>query len=125
MTISPLAIRTATEPRRLQILQMIWQRERNVGQIAARLPVSVGAVSQHLTKLRASGLVTVRIEGRRRFYRAAREEMGPLAGVLEAFWTDRLQSLKQMAEAAEEERRVARPPQRPRNRRQKWKTIPR
>ncbi len=97
----PPAIRTATEPRRLQILQMIWDRERNVGEIAARLPVSVGAVSQHLAKLRAAGLVTVRADGRQRFYRAARADMGMLGDLLESFWADRLLALKRMAESTD------------------------
>ena len=100
---SPHPIRTATEPRRLQILEMIWDRERNVGEIASLMPVSVGAVSQHLSKLRASGLVTVRADGRRRFYRAAKDDMGMLGDVLESFWEDRLLALKHMAESTESE----------------------
>lgn len=133
-------IRIATEPRRLEILQMIWDRERNVGDIAARLPVSVGAVSQHLSKLHDSGLVTVRSEGRWRFYQAARHEMGMVGEVLEAFWADRLRALKHMAERAEptgaraERANAARstvrrpsrtpePPQQPRDRSQTWKTM--
>lgn len=138
-------IRIATEPRRLEILQMIWDRERNVGDIAARLPVSVGAVSQHLSKLHDSGLVTVRSEGRWRFYQAARHEMGVVGDVLEAFWADRLRALKHMAERAEAEgavpagasaeganaarstvhrpSRTPEPPQQPRDRRRTWKTI--
>ena len=145
-----LMIRIATEPRRLEILQMIWDRERNVGDIAARLPVSVGAVSQHLSKLHDSGLVTVRSEGRWRFYQAARHEMGMVGDVLEAFWADRLRALKHMAEGAEAvgaeavvaepggpgaeranphraarrgPRRAPNPPQQPRDRRQTWKTM--
>ncbi len=142
---SALMIRIATEPRRLEILQMIWDRERNVGDIAARLPVSVGAVSQHLSKLHDSGLVTVRSEGRWRFYQAARHEMGIVGDVLEAFWADRLRALKHMAEGTEAvvaepaspgaeranphraaqrgPRRAPNPPQQPRDRRQTWKTM--
>ncbi len=117
-------IRIATEPRRLEILQMIWDRERNVGDIAARLPVSVGAVSQHLSKLQYAGLVTVRSEGRWRFYQAARQEMGMVGDVLESFWADRLRALKHMAEGAEGRlRRAHEPPQQPRNRSRTWKTM--
>jgi len=121
---SALMIRIATEPRRLEILQMIWDRERNVGDIAARLPVSVGAVSQHLSKLQYAGLVTVRSEGRWRFYQAARQEMGMVGDVLESFWADRLRALKHMAEGAEGRlRRAHEPPQQPRNRSRTWKTM--
>ena len=97
------SLRTATEPRRLEILELIWDRELGVNEIASRLPVSVAAVSQHLAKLKAAGLVSVRAEGRNRFYRATKEEMGALAVVLESFWKDRLVALKQMAETTEHE----------------------
>ena len=95
------SLRTAMEPRRLRILELIWDRERSVNEIAAELPVSVAAVSQHLSKLRAAGLVSVRADGRWRFYRAAKTDMGALAVVLESFWTDRLDRLKAIAEAEE------------------------
>jgi DNA-binding transcriptional ArsR family regulator len=89
------------EPRRLQILQSIWDEERSVGEIAEALPVSIAAVSQHLAKLRAAGLVTVRAEGRRRFYQATKADMGALAVMLESFWTDRLGALETMAKTME------------------------
>ena len=95
------SIRTAMEPRRLQILELIWDREQSVNEIASRLPVSVAAVSQHLAKLRAAGLVSVRAEGRQRFYRATKADMGALAVVLESFWKDRLHALQQLAESIE------------------------
>ncbi|MDH3272712.1 MAG: metalloregulator ArsR/SmtB family transcription factor [Gemmatimonadota bacterium] len=78
----PDPLRTAVSPRRLEILELIWDDELAVNEIAAQLPVSVPAVSQHLAKLRDAGLVEVRAQGRRRFYRAARESMGPVEAVL-------------------------------------------
>lgn len=90
------------EPRRLEILQLVWDRERSVNEIAAVLPVSVAAVSQHLTKLRVAGLVSVRAEGRHRFYRATKADMGMLAVVLESFWADRMDALKRLAEREED-----------------------
>lgn len=93
--------RIATEPRRLQILQLVWDEERSAGDIASRLPVSFAAVSQHLRKLLDAGLVSVRQEGRHRYYRARRRDLGTLAVALEAMWKDRLSALKEMAEAAE------------------------
>ena len=65
--------------------------------------MSVAAVSQHLAKLRAAGLVSARAEGRKRFYRATKADMGALAVVLESFWTDRLGALKRLAESVERE----------------------
>lgn len=95
----PLAL--VAEPRRRQILQLIWDRELSAGEIAAALPVSFAAVSQHLSKLRAAGLVDVRPEGRHRFYRARRGSMGTLAVYLESMWREKLVDLKRMAEAEE------------------------
>lgn len=88
----------------MQILQLIWDRELSAGDIAARVPVSFAAVSQHLRKLREAGLVSVRRDGRYRYYRARRREMGTLALFIEAMWSDRLEALKDMAERAERER---------------------
>jgi DNA-binding transcriptional ArsR family regulator len=98
-------IRTAMEPRRLQILELIWDHERSVNDIASDLPVSVAAVSQHLAKLRSAGLVAVRSEGRQRFYRATKADMGAMAVVLESFWTDRMDALELLAETVEREAR--------------------
>jgi DNA-binding transcriptional ArsR family regulator len=95
------SLHVASEPRRLQILQLVWDRERSAGEIAGLLPVSFAAVSQHLRKLREADLVTVRREGRYRYYRARKREMGTLAPLLEAMWSDRLDALGRMAEAAE------------------------
>lgn len=94
-------LQLVSEPRRLEILRLIWDRERSVGEIADHLPVSVAAVSQHLAKLKRGGLVRVRQEGRRRFYRARRGDMGTLAVYLESMWAERLERLGEMAEAAE------------------------
>lgn len=90
--------RLATEPRRLEILRLIWDEERSAGEIAAALPVSFAAVSQHLGKLLDAGLVEVRPDGRRRYYRARKRDMGTLAVVLESLWRDRMAALKELAE---------------------------
>lgn len=77
------SILAQTGPRRLQILELIWDRERNVSEIASEVPVSMAAVSQHLSKLKASGLVAVRREGRKRYYIAAPRADDPLGAALE------------------------------------------
>jgi len=92
------------DARRGSILRQCWHRERTAGQIAAELPVTFSAVSQHLKRLRDAGLVSVRRDGRRRWYRADREALGPLAPALEALWST---SLERLAELAEREERRA------------------
>ncbi len=51
--------------------------------------------------LRESGLVTLRQDGKKRFYRADREALGPLAAYLQSMWATRLDTLAELAEAAE------------------------
>src|SRR3954451_14267589 len=72
------------------------------------MPVTFGAVSQHLGVLRAAGFVTVRSAGNHRFYRADRAALGPLAQALEAMWSSSLDRLPPaVAGAAQPPRRRA------------------
>lgn len=93
------AMTTLSEPRRVEILRLVWDQERSAGDIARHFPVTFGAVSQHLARLHQAGLVTRRRAGRQRFYRADRARLGPLATALEAMWRDQLAVLKQLAES--------------------------
>jgi DNA-binding transcriptional ArsR family regulator len=95
------AVRAVAEPRRREILRLCWDRERTAGDIAGHFDVTFGAVSQHLAVLRESGLVAVRQEGTRRYYRADRQALGPLAVYLESLWADQLDTLATLAEQAE------------------------
>lgn len=87
--------------RRLRILHLVWDRELSAGEIAGQVAVSFPAVSQHLAKLREAGLVSVRKEGRHRYYRARRADMGTLAIYLESMWSQKLDNLKTLAEEME------------------------
>lgn len=87
------ALQVIAEPRRRQILAMVWNEEMSAGEIAARFDVTFGAVSQHLTVLRDMGFVTVRKEGNRRLYQADKTGLGPLRQVLEGMWASTLDAL--------------------------------
>jgi DNA-binding transcriptional ArsR family regulator len=89
------------EPSRREILSLLWRGERCASDVAARMPVTFGAVSQHLRVLREAGVLQVRKEGRKRFYRVRREALGPLASALEQMWAQNLRRLKATAEAEE------------------------
>ncbi|MFC9327561.1 ArsR/SmtB family transcription factor [Kitasatospora sp. NPDC057015] len=95
------AVRVVAEPRRREILRLVWDEELSAGEIAERFDVTFGAVSQHLKVLRDAGLVTLRQDGRKRYYRADREAMGPLATYLQTMWATRLDALAELAEQAE------------------------
>ena len=87
------------EPRRREILRLVWDRERTVGEIVVHINRSFGAVSQHLAILRDAGFVTVRKDGNRRYYRADQEGLGELRAVLEAMWASTLDRLAGTIEA--------------------------
>ncbi len=61
---------------------------RSVGELAAEMPVSQPAVSQHLRVLRDARLVDVRQEGTRRIYRVSSTGLEILRAYVESFWTD-------------------------------------
>src|SRR5688500_4496655 len=102
------------DPTRREILRLVWDGERSAGEIAERFPVTFGAVSQHLGVLRSAGFVTVRPDGNRRYYRADRRALGPLAQVLEAMWSASLDRLTAAVEAEPNPSRTAKRPGRTR-----------
>jgi DNA-binding transcriptional ArsR family regulator len=71
---------------------------RPVGEIAAGLPVSRPAVSQHLRVLKEAGLVTERKEGTRRLYRIDPDGLRDLRAYLDSFWEQALAGFKVAAE---------------------------
>ena len=103
-------------PRRREILQLVWDRERPAGEIHRALGggISFGAVSQHLAVLESAGLVERRAQGRFRLYAARRADLGHLGRWLEQMWDDALASLKRHSEAEEPERKPRRPGRRER-----------
>jgi DNA-binding transcriptional ArsR family regulator len=92
------ALQVVAEPRRREILRLVWTKELAAGEIAARFDVSFAAVSQHLGVLRDAGFVSVRRDGRARFYRADRKALGPLRTTLEKMWGASLDRLVTLVE---------------------------
>jgi DNA-binding transcriptional ArsR family regulator len=93
------ALQVIAEPRRREILALVWDRELPASDIAAYFDVTFGAVSQHLAILRDAEFVTVRKDGNRRFYRADQDSLGPFKEVLETMWVETLQNLSGSIEA--------------------------
>jgi len=94
-------LRAVASPRRREILRLVWDQEMAAGDIARHFDISWPAVSQNLAVLRASGAVVERRDGKRRFYRTDQQRLGPLADVVRAMWSERLDVLAELAEQAE------------------------
>ncbi|HYR62703.1 MAG TPA: metalloregulator ArsR/SmtB family transcription factor [Actinomycetota bacterium] len=98
------------EPRRRRLVELCWDGERSVNDLhAAMEDISLGAVSQHLGRLREAGLVQVRADGRWRWYRADREHFEALRLPLEAMWTASLDRLGALARDGDAEREKGKP----------------
>lgn len=87
------------EPRRREILRLVWDDELSAGEIANRFDITFGAVSQHLGVLRDAGFVSVRRAGNRRYYRTDKSGLGPLRPALEQMWKQTLDELAGAIEA--------------------------
>lgn len=91
-------LRAIAEPRRQEILRLVWGRERAAGAIAAHFEISRPAVSKHLRVLREAGLVVERRAGTQRLYRARPERLADARRLLESYWDEGLAAIKQAAE---------------------------
>lgn len=89
------------EPVRQQIVERLARQPMAVGDLAALLPVTRPAVSQHLKVLKEAKLVRDRAEGTRRIYFIDPVGFGQIRGWLDRFWDE---SLAAYAEAAERNR---------------------
>ena len=85
---------------RRAILDLLTERPRAVGELAAQLPVSRPAVSLHLRVLRDAGLVRDTAAGTRRIYRLDPAGLTLLRTYLDRLWAGALASFAEAAEAA-------------------------
>lgn len=86
------------DPTRLQVLERLRDGPRTVSEIAAGLPVSRPAVSQHLRALKDAGLVRDEARGTARIYRIHADGLRELRDWLDTFWDDALARFKDYAE---------------------------
>ncbi len=88
------AFQALGDPTRREIFERLAARPQAVGELAAGLPVSRPAVSQHLRVLRSSGLVTDRPAGRRRIYQVDPSGLSAMRSCLDGLWEQALESFK-------------------------------
>jgi DNA-binding transcriptional ArsR family regulator len=99
-TLSALA-----DPTRRRVVDLLRERPRKAGELATAFGVSAPAMSRHLRVLRTHGLVEeTRTEDdrRARVYRLRPERFAELSDWLaevETFWTEQLDSFKQLVDS--------------------------
>ena len=98
------ALAVLADPTRRKVFERLRTGPRAVNALAAGLPVSRPAVSQHLRVLKEAGLVEERSEGVRRIYSVRREGLAELRDWLDSFWGDALDAFKREAERSHRER---------------------
>ena len=86
------------DPTRQAIFERLAEAPLAVGELAAELPVSRPAVSQHLKVLKAAGLVIDRPVGNRRIYQADPDGLAALRETLDKYWTTALATFKARVE---------------------------
>jgi DNA-binding transcriptional ArsR family regulator len=87
---------------RRQIFEALKQGPRSVGELAAGLPVSRPAVSQHLRVLKDAGLVRDRKEGTRRLYSVEPTGLARIREYFDGFWGEALDRFAAAAETQTE-----------------------
>jgi|SRR5580658_6803151 DNA-binding transcriptional ArsR family regulator len=94
------ALLALADPTRRRVFEELRRGPRSVGKIAARMPVSRPAVSQHLGVLKKAGLVGDRAEGTRRIYHIDPAGLAAIRNWLDQFWDEALLAFQ--AELAKE-----------------------
>jgi DNA-binding transcriptional ArsR family regulator len=94
-----LAIEALGDTTRRAVFERLGEGPMAVGELAAGLPVSRPAVSQHLKVLKDAGLVSERREGTRRIYGIEPRGVAELREYFEQLWIRALDSFKAAAEA--------------------------
>ncbi|MBN9073926.1 MAG: winged helix-turn-helix transcriptional regulator [Rhizobiales bacterium] len=93
------------DPTRRAVFEQLARKEKSVRDLAAELPVSQPAVSQHLAVLREAGLVAERRHGRFTYYRTAPDALASLAEWVDryrVFWPERVEKLKEILKEMDE-----------------------
>jgi DNA-binding transcriptional ArsR family regulator len=84
---------------RRAIVASLADRPHSVGELAAQLPVSRPAVSQHLKVLKDAGLVSDHREGTRRIYQLNPVGLAALRDQLDSYWRRALSSYAEVVSA--------------------------
>ena len=93
------ALAALSDSTRQEILEKLRAGPRAVGEIAAGMPISRPAVSQHLKVLKDSGLVAETRRGTRHYFAIAPDGIGDLRAYLDGLWSDALAAFARHVES--------------------------
>jgi DNA-binding transcriptional ArsR family regulator len=102
----PTPFAVLADPRRRQILDLLLEAERPVGDLVHETTMSQPAVSKHLRVLRDAGLVDVRTDAQRRIYRVRTDPLRAVDEWLEPYrrlWASHLDALERHLETMEDD----------------------
>jgi len=103
-TVMPIPFDVLAEPSRRQILDLLLERPRLVGELTDQLGLTQPGTSKHLRVLREAGLVRVRRDAQRRWYELCPEPLAEIDAWLAPYrrlWTDRLDALERHLDGEE------------------------
>lgn len=93
-----MALTALGDPTRQAIFERLAAGPLAVGELAAGLPVSRPAVSQHLRVLSDAGLVRHEAVGTRRIYEVDHDGLATLRDYLDGFWEGALERFRKAAD---------------------------
>jgi DNA-binding transcriptional ArsR family regulator len=99
-----MSFAVVAEPARRQILDLLRERERSVGELVEDLQLSQPGVSKHLAVLRRAGLVQARVDAQRRVYELRPAPLAEIDAWLAPYrrmWTASLDALEMHLEERE------------------------
>src|SRR5690242_10732745 len=100
MTNAAPALTALGDPTRRAIFESLARKPKAVGELAAELPVSRPAVSQHLRVLKEAGLAIDRADGTRRIYQIREQGVQAIHGYLDQMWGQAMAGFQAEAERA-------------------------
>lgn len=80
-------LKALANQKRLQILYLLMDGEKNVGELERRIDLSQSALSQHLARLRADGIVQTRRDAQTIYYSLSCDKAKALINATHALYT--------------------------------------
>ncbi len=100
MTNASQAAAVFGDPVRRRLVESLAAQPQSVTDLAAELPVSRSAVSQHLSVLAGAGLVGYEVRGRRHLYHVKPDALAGLRAYLDGLWDAALATYAALADEA-------------------------